>query len=210
MGLALSVAVALVAAGCAAPGEQGDSALEVVGGPDQNGYHGNYMDPPYAMPELTFTDTSGEEYHLAEDTTKPLTLVFFGYTNCPDICPTVLADSAAAIRRMPAEQKGDVQLVFITTDPDRDTPEAIREYLDRFDESFVGLTADMDTIEQAADDLVVEIEPKRELSGGGYATDHGSHVIGFNAKDEGWLLWTPSTAVGDLRADYTRFLAEQQ
>ncbi|CAM3701695.1 SCO family protein [Nocardiopsis gilva] len=122
--------------------------------------------------------------------------MFFGYTNCPDVCPTVLADAAAAIRRMPEERKDDVELVFVTTDPDR------------FDPSFVGLTGDMDTIEQAADDLIVEIEPKEEQADGGYTTDHGSHVIGFDADDQGWLLWTPGTPVGDLREDYTRFLTE--
>lgn len=208
-GLAVAVAVTLAAAGCAAPDEQGGSGLDVVDGPDQHGYHGNYIDPPYEMPDLSFTETSGSDFHLAEDTDKPLTLVFFGYTDCPDICPTVLADVASAKRRMPAEQAEKVDLVFITTDPDRDTPEAIREYLDRFDPSFIGLTADMATIEKAADPLVVEIEPPQEQPEGGYTTDHGSHVIGFNTDDEGWLLWTPSTAVGDLREDYIRFLKKQ-
>ncbi|WP_344159887.1 SCO family protein [Nocardiopsis rhodophaea] len=101
-----------------------------------------------------------------------------------------------------------MELVFVTTDPDRDTPTAIRDYLDRFDPSFIGLTGDMDTIEQAADDLIVEIEPKEEQADGGYTTDHGSHAIGFDSDVQGWLLWTPGTPVGDLRGDYTRFLAE--
>jgi protein SCO1/2 len=191
------VAVGLFAAGCAAPKPAADPG----------GYRGTVLDPPFAMPALAFTDTAGQRFDLATATGRPLTLVFFGYTNCPDVCPTVLADVAAAKRQMPAEQRAHVGLVFITTDPRRDNPRTIRAYLDRFDPSFVGLTGPIEDIKRAAGMLSVAVEPPVRQPGGGYTTDHGSSLIGFGPNGVGRLLWTAGTSVGDLSHDFVRFVA---
>ncbi len=81
------------------------------------------------------TDTDGQPYSLVDDDTKPLTLVFFGYTHCPDICPMVLSNLASALTRLDDDDKSNVQVVFVTTDPSRDTPEVLRHYLDRYNKA---------------------------------------------------------------------------
>ena len=93
------------------------------------------------MPDQVFTDTAGRRFTPAADADRPVTLVFFGYTHCPDVCNTVLANVASALRRIDAPVRDKVELVFITTDPQRDTPDVVRGYLDRFDPAYVGLTA---------------------------------------------------------------------
>ncbi|MGY1744075.1 SCO family protein [Blastococcus sp. SYSU D00695] len=124
----------------------------VVEGPDDR-YAGIDLPEPYQRPSFTLTDTSGAAYDFAERTAGTPTLLFFGYTNCPDICPTTMADVALAYRRLDPAVAEQVQMVFVTTDPATDTAEVLRQYLDRFDAdlpvSFVGLTGDQGAIDRA-------------------------------------------------------------
>ena len=80
------------------------------------------------------TDTDGQPFSLADDTDKRLTLVFFGYTNCVDICPAVLNHLASAMTRLDDADRDEVDVVLVTSDPEHDTPESLRTYLDRFDD----------------------------------------------------------------------------
>ena len=201
-----AAAAALVLGGCAGTSSAGGAL--VVQAQDGDGFHGAKLDSPYAKPDLRFTDVDGGTFDLAKDTTKPVTLVFFGYTNCPDVCSAVLADAASALRRAPAEVRARTQLVFITTDPARDTPHVIRAFLDRFDPSFVGLTAPMQTIEQAAESLGVALTGTEKLPSGGYDVGHGAQLIGWGPGGRTTVVWTPGTTVGALREDLTRLSGE--
>ena len=170
-------------------------------------YTGIELDRPYAKPAGTFTDTAGRPFELATGTTKPVTLVFFGYTHCPDVCNTVLADAAMALRRAEPAVRDSTQLVFITTDPRRDTPAVLREYLDRFDPSYVGLTAPLPMIERAAAQLGVALTGTKQLAGGGYEVGHGTHLIGFGPDGKGRLVWMPDRlTVGGLREDLAKLV----
>jgi protein SCO1/2 len=91
-------------------------------------------------PNLALTDTAGRPYNVADQTAGRVTLVYFGYTHCPDVCPINMALTALALQRMPAKDRQAVTVVFISTDPSRDTPPVIRAWLDHFDDDFVGLT----------------------------------------------------------------------
>lgn len=190
-------------AACAGSDEAGPAATFREVGPD-DGWAGARLDDPYEMPAVTLTDTEGRAFDLAEDTDAPVTLVFFGYTSCPDVCSTVLADAASALRRAAPEVREDTELVFITTDPARDTPEVVADYLARFDPAFVGLTGELPVIEQAAESLGVALEGTTQLPGGGYDVSHGTQLIGFGPDGLGHVVWTPGTTVGGLREDVTR------
>jgi protein SCO1 len=154
---ALLVAGALVLAGCSDPaaGEEahdhGD-ALAVVEAPEDR-YAGLDLAEPYRRPTFTLTDTTGAAYDFKAATAGRPTLLFFGYTNCPDVCPTTMADVAVALRGVDPALAASVQVVFVTTDPAFDTPEVLGEYLGRFDADlptrFVGLTGEQDVIDQA-------------------------------------------------------------
>ena len=142
----LAVGLVLLVGCTAAPEENAGH-----GSADPAGYQGGSSLPePYTMPDITLTDTAGQPYNLASSPSKPVTLLFFGYTKCPDVCIAVLADIATALQRMPSADRDHIQVVFVTTDPARDNGKQIRAYLDRFDPTFVGLTGQLATIKKAA------------------------------------------------------------
>ena len=107
------------------------------------------MDTPTLKPDVTLTDTNGEPFDLRTETEGYLTLVFFGYTHCPDICPVHMGNLGAAFGRLRAEVRHRTKVVFITTDPERDTPETLRAWLDNFDRDFIGLRGPLEDINAA-------------------------------------------------------------
>lgn len=157
---------------------------------------------PYRMPDVTLTATNQEEFNLITDTGYPVTLVFFGYTHCADVCPLVMSDLTAAYLQLPDDVRERTQVVVITTDPRRDTPEELRAYLDRYHDDFVGLTGNLPDIVSAADAMGVVVEGTKRLPSGGYDVGHGAQVIGF-LEDQAPVIWTEGTPVSDLVADVT-------
>jgi protein SCO1/2 len=123
-----------------------------VEGPDDE-FAGLDLAEPYRRPSFTLTDTTGASYDFRATTAGRPTLLFFGYTDCPDICPTTMADVALALRGLDPAVAEQVQVVFVTTDPATDSPEVLDEYLRRFDADlptrFVGLTGSQELIDQA-------------------------------------------------------------
>ena len=103
-------------------------------------FHGALVTPPLPKPSFVLTDTAGRPYDFATATKGHVTLLFFGYASCPDQCPTHMAVLSAALRKLPARTVDQIKLVFVTTDPERDSPAALRRWLDLFDRRFVGLT----------------------------------------------------------------------
>jgi protein SCO1/2 len=171
--------------------------------------HGAALDPPYVVPAATLTDTAGEEFSLVTSTDKPLTLVFFGYINCPDICQVVMSTLASAMTRLDAADREQVDVVFITTDPTRDTEGALRAYLDRFDETFIGLTGDLGTIADVGRPLAVAVEKGERLPSGGYEVVHGTHVTGIDGDDEAPVVWTQGTSAAEFADDIHQLLVDE-
>ena len=195
----LALGVLLLISGCAAAAPTAPTGQRNA---DPAGYTGGSSLPePYSMPEVSLTDTSGRPYNLSTTPSKPVTLVFFGYTHCPDVCVAVLSDVSLALQRLAPADRDQIQMIFITTDPARDQEKRIRRYLDRFNPTFVGLTGPMSTIKRAAGDVGVEIEGMRKLPSGGYEVGHSAQVIGFS-RNSGVVIWTPGTPVGALKHDF--------
>ena len=157
----LTVSAGLVLAGCggaaadedaAAAHDHSDAPAAVVEGPEDR-YAGLDLPDPYQRPSFTLTGPGGQPYDFTAETAGKPTLLFFGFTNCPDICPTTMADAAVALRGVDPALAEQVQVVFVTTDPAFDTPKVLAEYLGRFDADlptrFVGLTGDQAAIDQA-------------------------------------------------------------
>lgn len=178
-----------------------------VGGED-DGLHGAVLTDPYTLPEVSLTDTAGKTYALAADTDAPLTLVFFGYTHCPDICQVVMGSLASALTRLSAEEVERVEVLFVTTDPARDDAATLRAYLDRLDPSFEGLTGDLDVIITAANAVGVEIQKGKRLPSGGYEVAHGTQVIGVDAEGRGTIVWTEGTSPSQFAEDVAALLKE--
>lgn len=193
----LAVGLLLLTGACTKPAQHPEGH-----GADPEGYLGGSSLPqPYTMPDVTLTDTSGRPYNLTTSPSRPVTLLFFGYKNCPDVCITVLADVAVALQRLESAERDHIQVIFITTDPARDKPPVIRKYLDGFDPTFVGLTGSLATIKSAAEQVGVDIQGMKRLPSGGYEVGHSTQVVGFD-RNAGVVLWTPGSAVGDLKHDF--------
>ncbi|MGO1384429.1 MAG: SCO family protein [Arachnia sp.] len=176
---------------------------------DEDGYHGTALTDGYEMPDVDLTDQDGNPWNLATSPTTKAMALFFGYTNCPDICPGILADMATAKRRLEDDLVQDVTLVMITTDPARDDPAALKAYLERIDESFIGLTADLDIISRIANYMGIAIEDGKKLPSGGYEVDHGSQILGIGADQRVQVIWTGGYSIKDLREDYATLIARQ-
>lgn len=169
-------------------------------------WNGTHLDGGPDLPDITLTDTTGAQVSLRDDIAAPVMALFFGYTNCPDVCPGILADMATARRRVEGVDPADIALVLITTDPARDTPEALGTYLERVDQDFIGLTGDLDVIVSAAESLGISITDGKQLESGGYEVDHSSQVLGFGKARTMSLVWS-DVAVGEMRSDLERLVA---
>lgn len=141
---------------------------------------GLVMPEPLAKPDAPLRDTSGEPYHVAAETEGKLTLVFFGYTHCPDVCPVHMAALAGALDHLGSAAKRRIVVVFVTTDPGRDTPERIRAWLDRWDRSFVGLRGTEEEVQAIQRSLKLPPSVKEPPdSGGDYMVGHAAQVVAF-------------------------------
>jgi protein SCO1/2 len=201
--IAAAVLAVALTAGCAS---SGGGASEHAGHPSSGTFAGAAIEHPYPLPDQAFTDTAGRRFTPAADADRPVTLVFFGYTHCPDVCNTVLANVASALRRVDAPVRDKVELVFITTDPERDTPDVVRGYLDRFDPAYVGLTAPLETVKSAAAAMHIAYAGKEPAAGGGYEVSHGTQVTAFR-DGTARVVWMADTPVKDLRSDLVRLAA---
>lgn len=184
--------------------------LTACGGSDEGDaeLHGTVLDPPFEVSATPLTDTEGEPFSLTEDTNKDLTLVFFGYISCPDICQTVMGNLGSAMTRLDEADRERVEIVYVTTDPARDTQEALGRYLPQFGSDIVGLTGDLDTIIEVAKPLGVGIEQGEKLPSGGYDVTHGTTITGVDADDEGSVYWNGETSSADFAADIHTLLNE--
>ncbi|MER7607251.1 SCO family protein [Nocardioides sp. NPDC127503] len=164
---------------------------------------------PYQLSDTALTDTGGEQFSLATDADKPLTLVFYGYTQCPDECPLVMSSLTAALTRLDDADRKKVEVVFVTTDPARDTTKVLEKYLDRYDEDFIGLTGDLKDIVTLAESMRLYIGEADRLPSGGY--DLGVHDTHVSAVSQGQasVVWSMNTSPKQFADDIHRLLTQK-
>lgn len=185
-----TVAAALVAA--AAVALSGCSGTDTGGKPDAvasvshqgQDKGGTVLDHPFTKPDLTLTDTHGDTFDLRKETAGHPTLLYFGYTNCPDTCPLVMSNISIAKSKLPKAEQKKLRVVFVTTDPKRDTPEALGEWLRAQDPSFIGLTGDIKKVQKAARSVGVSVAPTHKDKDGDIVATHGVQVLAFSPKDD--------------------------
>ncbi len=184
--------VALILSACSAPAPR----------------HGAALDPPVPRPSFTLTSTDGTPYDFARATRGRLTFLFFGYTNCPDICPVTVANVAAVLHKLPFEDQQRATFVFVTTDPARDTLPALRAWLDHFDKGFVGLRGDITQIDSLMGTLGIPPSIRGPASGpkGQYEVGHAAVVLVFTADNLAHVLYPFGTRQIDWAEDIPRLL----
>ncbi len=202
---ALVTAVGLALAACGGP--SGGPAA-VVSSPTSSAKPDTIsLHPPDAKPALALTDQSGRPYDLVQRTAGHPTLLYFGYTHCPDVCPTTMADIAVAAHRLPAADQQDLRVVFVSTDPERDTPQRLKQWLSAIDPDFIGLTGNFTAVQRAARSLGVGVSRPVEHKDGTETVSHGAEVIVFSPKDDkAHLFYTSGTSVQRYAADLPKIV----
>ena len=168
-------------------------------GPD---YRGGLVSPALEKPKFILTDTSGKPFDFRARTQGSLTLLFFGYTHCPDVCPLQMQMLASAMKRIPPAAAREIRVVFVTTDPDRDTPTALRAYLDHFDKKFIGLTGSEQAIEAAQ--IAANLSPAKKSTvrpDGGYEVGHAAFVLAYTKDNRAHVIYPLGVQLDDLVHD---------
>jgi protein SCO1/2 len=171
-------------------------------------YRGDALPTPLAKPLFTLTDFTGQQYDFAGQTRDKVTLVFFGYTHCPDVCPLHMANIAAVLKRMPAGDKARVATVFVTTDPERDTPQRLREWLGNFDASFVGLTGSHEQLARIQQMFGLTSATREYLNAdsANYFVGHGAQVFAFARDGNAYTVYPFGIRQEDWANDLPRLI----
>ncbi|MFI1410538.1 SCO family protein [Streptomyces sp. NPDC020707] len=204
---ALFAAAALTLSACGS-GDSGDNAVAEVSAESGSEKAATVLDKPFEKPDLVLTDTQGKKYDLREATEGKPTLIYFGYTNCPDVCPLTMNNIAVAKKQLAQNkklsqaEKDSLRVVFVTTDPERDTPAALGKWLKGIDPDVVGLTGSFDTIQAGARTVGISIEAPTKGKDGKVTSMHGTQVIAFSPKtDGGYVLYGEDATVDDYTKD---------
>ncbi|UQX02070.1 SCO family protein [Streptomyces sp. RerS4] len=203
---ALAVAAALTLTACGGESAKTTGSVNQISG-QKKASSATVLDRPFDKPDVVLTDTTGKPWNLREQTKGRPTLIYFGYTNCPDVCPLTMSNVAVAKKALPKEDQDKLQVVFVTTDPERDTPDSLGAWLKAQDPSFIGLTGDFAKIQAAARSLGIGIEAAKKEADGSVVSMHGAQVIAFSPKtDEGYVLYGEGTTVDDYTKDLPKII----
>lgn len=172
--------------------------------PSAEDFNGTYLDPPMPAQDVTLDAPDGPVQ--LSDFAGEFVLLNFGYTSCPDVCPATLATLARA-KRLLGEDGEDVQVVFVSVDPERDRPQRAADYAAAFDSSFVGLSGSPEAIADAASAYGVFYEKADTTATGGtvseagYLVDHTATVFVLDREGRARLLWSFGTDAEAMAAD---------
>lgn len=173
----LLAAIGFALASCSSGGDGYEPPIDTGGG-----YRGTVLASALPKPSFTLADTSGAFYNFGTQTDGYVTLVYFGFTYCPDICPDHMANIAAVLKRLPDDVSRQVKVVFVTVDPERDDARRLRQWLDLFDPSFVGLTGNAASVDSALKQALGELYfpiTREDLGGGNYSVSHAAFVLAY-------------------------------
>lgn len=157
--------------------------------------------------ELALTSHDGKPRTLADFRGKAVVLSF-GFTHCPDICPTTLADLAAVTKQLGADA-ARVQVLFVTVDPERDTPDVLAKYVPAFDPGFLGLAGDAAATQRTAKEFRIFYEKRPAGAPGAYTVDHSAQAYVLDAQGRMRLIVRQERIAQDLAEDLRTLLAEK-
>lgn len=185
-----------------APQKAPESARAAPGKAD---YHGGLVSPPLPKPKFTLTDTSGTAFDFHTKTQGYVTLLYFGYTHCPDMCPLEMSTIAEALKEMPPAVADELKVIFVTTDPARDTGDVLRSWLNHFNKHFIGLTGNEDAI--LAAQIAANLPPAKKSAvhtDGSYEVGHAAFVLAYTKDNLAHVIYP----VGVREEDWTHDLPQ--
>ena len=164
-------------------------------------FRGTFFEEPYPIaPEIKLVRANGNSFRLSGMQGK-VVLLFFGYTSCPDVCPTTLAELKQSLEKLGEEKAKQVQVLFVTVDPERDTPERVQEYVDHFNPSFIGLSGTERELAQLWHDYGVFREIVDGTSAAGYIVNHTARVTLIDQDGNMRVSFAFETPVEDIVHD---------
>mgnify|MGYP003647890331 CR=1 FL=1 len=155
--------------------------------------------------EMKLTDHNGQEVSLATYRGK-VVAVFFGFTHCPDVCPTTLLTFKAVREALGPDLAKDLQVLFVTVDPERDTPEVLGKYVPAFDPSFVGLFGSLDQTKEVAREFKVFYAKVPGTMEGSYSMDHTAATYVFDRDGKVRLMVRHAASVDDIASDIKQLM----
>ena len=198
-GLVSAVLVLMVTASCASP-----LGAVLPHAQSPGSYHGITVHPAMPKPEFVLTDTSGSAFDFQTQSRGRVTLLYFGYTHCPDACPAQMATIATALRQAGAETARKVEVVFVTTDPQRDTPDVLRVWLNHFNTDFIGLTGSEADINLVEKEVGAPASRQEAAGDGNYSVDHDGYVIVYTPDELGHLIYPEGVSPAHWSSDLIR------
>ncbi|WP_290647959.1 SCO family protein [Aquisalimonas sp.] len=160
------------------------------------------------FPELAFeliADTGGDFTETQLEGT--VTLLFFGFTSCPDACPTTMARLRAVIGELPESKQDELKVLFVSVDPARDDPERLAAYTRHYGPQFIGATHDLERVTKLANRYGSSFEHGREQGGAEYPVVHGSTVLAFDREGRARLLIRSQDSIEAIVHDLRKLLA---
>jgi len=197
--------VVVSVAGCSVePQERRDAEIRAR----QTGWRGIVLENAPPRPSFTLEDADGNPFDFAAETDGFTTFLFFGYTSCPDVCPVHMASLSAVRRDLPTELQRSMKVVFVTTDPERDTPERIRSWLSNFDPDFIGLTGSKAVVDSIQLSLGLPPSIYEEPDENGfYIVGHASQVLAFSPDGSIRVIYPFGTRQSDWMHDIPKLAA---
>ena len=169
-------------------------------------YQGSLIEPALPAAEIESLDQNGNPFRLSEQRGM-VVLLSFGYTNCPDVCPTTLG-KLKQIKNQLGEQANEAQFVFITVDPERDTPQRLQLYLDQFDPSFIGISGDRSDLESIWQNYFIYQAKRDTGSVAGYMVDHTSRIYAIDKAGNLRLTYPYESGQDAILADVRHLIQE--
>ena len=203
LGLGLALPAAGLAAGCdrGSGGSAGGAPKAAAGRPS---FHSTDITGAEYGKSLSLVDHEGRPRTLADYRGK-VVMVFFGFTQCPDVCPTTLA-KAAEVKRALGDEGGDLQVILVTLDPERDSAEVLGPYVTAFDPSFVALRGDMAQTQAAAREFRVFYQKVPNRDGTSYSIDHTAASYVFDPEGQLRLFVKHNQDPAEIAADIRQLL----
>lgn len=167
-------------------------------------YQGSVLDTPVPAKDFSLLDQDGKPFKLS-DLQGQAVLIFFGYTHCPDVCPVTLSDFRK-IKTQLGTEADQVRFVFITADPDRDTPEQLKAYLGNFDTTFIGLTGDPQVLEQVWKDYGIYRARVESDDPNNYLVDHTARIYLIDPEGNLRVTYLFGTESSGIAADVSHIL----
>ncbi len=161
------------------------------------------------MPPLEFELTGEDGEPITEEAfADQVVALFFGYTHCPDVCPPTLSRLAQAIKQLPEEQRDQVEVLFVSVDPERDTPEHLKEYTDYFGDQVTGVTGEIPQLRKLTKRYRTTFSHGQPDEDGHYTVSHGQAVYLFDRSGKVRLMVRDDMSVEQLAEDLEHLLRE--